>query len=151
MPFCAPAKIVTNNMNKIIYMEFYRTEQNIETNEWIEDKEQLIKLKCDYVISAFGSTLDEDSIKKAIEPVKFNRWGLPELDSITMATSEPYIFGGGDIGGISQTTVESVNDGKQSSWHMHRYLQSKYGIPIAKEPSLPKFYTPIDLVDIRYF
>ena len=49
---------------------------------------------------------------------------------------------------MSQTTVESVNDGKQASWHMHRYLQSKFGIPIAKQPSLPKFYTPIDLVDI---
>lgn len=136
-------------MNRIVSMEFYRTEQDIHTNEWIEDKEQLVKLKCDYVISAFGSTLDEDDVRKAIEPVKFNKWGLPELDPITMVSSEPYIFGGGDISGISQTTVESVNDGKQASWHMHRYLQSKYGIPIPKEPCLPKFYTPIDLVDIR--
>jgi dihydropyrimidine dehydrogenase (NADP+) len=31
---------------------------------------------------------------------------------------------------------------------MHRYLQSKFGIPITKEPCLPKFYTPIDLVDV---
>lgn len=129
-------------------MEFYRTEQDVNTKEWIEDKDQLIKLKCDYVISAFGSTLDEDNVKKAIEPVKFNKWGLPEIDPYLMVTSEPHIFGGGDIGGVSQTTVESVNDGKQASWHMHRYLQSKHGIPIPKEPCLPKFYTPIDQVDI---
>ncbi len=57
-------------------------------------------------------------------------------------------FTGGDLGGVAQTTVESVNDGKQASWHIHRYLQSKHGIPIPKEPSLPKFFTPIDLVDI---
>ena len=31
---------------------------------------------------------------------------------------------------------------------MHRYLQSKYGIPVPQVPCLPKFYTPIDLVDI---
>jgi len=128
-------------------MEFYRTEEN-ENNEWIEDKEQLIKLKCDYVISAFGSTLTEESIKQAIEPIKLNRWGLPDIDPVTMTSSEPDIFAGGDIAGVAQTTVESVNDGKQASWFIHRFLQSKFGIPIPKQPSLPKFYTPIDTVDI---
>jgi hypothetical protein len=27
--------------------------------EWIEDEDQIIRLKCNYVISAFGSTLNE--------------------------------------------------------------------------------------------
>ena len=54
------------------------------------------------------------------------------------------------MAGVSQTTVESVNDGKQASWHIHRFIQSKYGFEtnIPNEPNLPKFYTPIDLVDI---
>jgi len=65
-----------------------------------------------------------------------------------MTSSEPDIFAGGDIAGVAQTTVESVNDGKQASWFIHRFLQSKFGIPIPKQPSLPKFYTPIDTVDI---
>jgi dihydropyrimidine dehydrogenase (NADP+) len=148
MPFCSPCKvIVNNNTNSIQAMEFYRTEQN-ENKEWVEDKDQLIKLKCDFVISAFGSTLTDDGVKKAMDPIKFNKWGLPDIDPITMQTSEPWIFAGGDLAGVSQTTVESVNDGKQASWHIHRYLQSKYGVPIPKEPSLPKFFTPIDLVDI---
>jgi dihydropyrimidine dehydrogenase (NADP+) len=107
-----------------------------------------LKLKCDYVISAFGSGLKDGGVKKAMEPIKFNKWGLPEVDPITMSTSEEWVFAGGDLAGVSQTTVESVNDGKQASWHIHRYLQSKYGIPIPKEPCLPKFFTPIDQVDI---
>lgn len=147
MPFCSPSLINTNAQNKVCSMEFFRTELN-ENNQWVEDKEQLIKLKCDYVISAFGSTLTDDSIKQAIEPVKLNRWGLPDIDPLTMTSSEEDVFAGGDIAGVSQTTVESVNDGKQASWHMHRFLQSKYGIPVTKEPCLPKFYTAIDLVDI---
>lgn len=147
MPFCSPSKINTNGQNKISSMEFHRTEQN-ENGEWVEDIDQLIRLKCDYVISAFGSTLSADSVKRAIEPIKLNRWGLPDIDSVTMTSSEPDVFAGGDVGGWSQTTVESTNDGKQASWHMHRYLQSKFGIPVPKDPSLPKFYTPIDEVDI---
>jgi dihydropyrimidine dehydrogenase (NADP+) len=147
MPFCSPHRVIKNNQNRIVGMEFYKTELN-ENNEWIEDHDQLIKLKCDYVISAFGSTLTDQDVREALMPIKFNRWGLPEVDQVTMCTSEPWVFAGGDLAGVSQTTVESVNDGKQASWHMHRYLQSKYGIPIPKEPNLPKFFTPIDLVDV---
>ena len=40
-----------------------------------------------------------------------------------MTTSEPNVFCGGDLAGYANTTVESVNDGKQAAWHMHRYLQ----------------------------
>ncbi len=54
----------------------------------------MIKLKCDFVISAFGSSLTDDSVKKAMEPIKFNKWGLPEIDPVTMTSSEPYIFAG---------------------------------------------------------
>lgn len=93
MPFCSPSKINTNAQNKICSMEFFRTELN-ENNEWVEDKEQLVKLKCDYVISAFGSTLTDESIKRAIEPVKLNRWGLPDIDPVTMTSSEEDVFAG---------------------------------------------------------
>ena len=93
IPFCSPSKVLKNAQNHIIGMEFFRTEQN-ENNEWIEDHDQLIKLKCDFVISAFGSTLTENSIRSAMEPIRFNKWGLPEVDPITMSTSEPGIFAG---------------------------------------------------------
>ena len=41
----------------------------------------------------------------------------------TMQTSEAAVFCGGDLGGYCNTTVEAVNDGKQASWYMHKYLQ----------------------------
>lgn len=63
---------------------------------------------------------------ESLAPVKINRWGTPEVDTETMQTSEPWVFCGGDIAGVAQTTVESVNDGKQASWHMHRYLQVRF-------------------------
>ena len=59
-------------------------------------------------------------------PLKFNRWGLPEVDPTTMSSSEPGVFCGGDIAGVANTTVESVNDGKQASWHLHKYLQVRF-------------------------
>ena len=146
LPFCAPQKVHKNN-SRITAIEFHRTEQN-ENGEWIEDPEQVVKIKCDFIISAFGSGLTDENIKKAMAPIKFNKWNLPEINPETMGTSLPWVFAGGDLAGVAQTTVESVNDGKQASWHIHRYLQSKHGIPISNVPCLPKFYSPIDLVDI---
>lgn len=58
-----------------------------------------------------------------MEPLKFNRWGLPEVDSKTMRSSVDGVFCGGDIAGVAETTVESVNDGKTAAWSIHQYLQ----------------------------
>ena len=51
-----------------------------------------------------------------------------------MQTSEPGVFCGGDLAGVAQTTVESTNDGKQASWHIHQYLQ----VITKVDPSLKK-------------
>lgn len=146
LPFLSPRKVMSKN-GKVSGMEFVRTEQDDEGN-WIEDEEEIIRIKADYIISAFGSGLTDPSVVEAMQPLKMNRWGLPEIDNDTMGTSEPWVFCGGDLAGVAQTTVESVNDGKTASWFIHKYLQSLHGIPISKEPSLPNFFTPIDNVDI---
>lgn len=31
---------------------------------------------------------------------------------------------------------------------MYAFLQSLHGLPVPAEPALPKFYTPVDLVDV---
>uniref|UniRef100_A0A493TSX1 Dihydropyrimidine dehydrogenase [NADP(+)] n=1 Tax=Anas platyrhynchos platyrhynchos TaxID=8840 RepID=A0A493TSX1_ANAPP len=146
LPFLSPRKVVLRG-GHIVAMEFIRTEQDNDGN-WKEDEDQVVRLKADVVISAFGSILGDTKVREAMAPIKFNRWGLPEVDPETMQTSEPWVFAGGDVGGLANTTVESVNDGKQASWYMHRYIQSLYGAEVSATPELPLFYTPIDLVDI---
>lgn len=78
-----------------------------------------------------------------------------------MATSVDWVFCGGDLAGVSETTVEAVNDGKTAAWSMHRYLQRSYGkdgdAQLAQEEDdvdqplsmkLPRMYTAIDTVDV---
>jgi dihydropyrimidine dehydrogenase (NADP+) len=62
-------------------------------------------------------------VKDAMSPLKFNKWGLPDVNPETMQSSVPNVFCGGDLAGTSETTVESVNDGKTAAWFMHKYLQ----------------------------
>lgn len=82
---------------------------------------------------------------------KLNKWGLPEVNKKTQASSEPWVYFGGDIGEAAETTVESVNDGKTAAWNMHKYLQFVNGYNIDSVPRLPMFHTPIDVVIIVFF
>lgn len=73
----------------------------------------------------------------------------PQVNAESMSTSAEGVFCGGDLAGVAQTTVEAVNDGKQAAWHIHRFLQARYGLSVPQGPaSLPRFYTPVDLVDV---
>jgi len=146
LPFMSPKEVVVKG-DRITAMEFYKTEQ-LEDGTWIEDEDQTLKIKADFVISAFGSTLSHADVIDALAPLKMNKWGLPDVNGDTMATSEADVFCGGDIGGQANTTVESVNDGKHASWGMHRHLQKSCGIEIPAEPKLPLFCTPVDEVDL---
>lgn len=143
IPFMSPVKVITKN-DKITHVEFCRTEKD-ENGKWIEDFDQIVRLKANFIISAFGSGLLESDVIEALSPVPLNTWGLPDINEKTQQTTVENVFCGGDLGGYSGTTVESVNDGKTAAWFMHCHLQ---GIPFDSEPNLPMFYTDIDLVDI---
>uniref|UniRef100_A0A8C3G5W1 Dihydropyrimidine dehydrogenase [NADP(+)] n=1 Tax=Cyclopterus lumpus TaxID=8103 RepID=A0A8C3G5W1_CYCLU len=148
LPFLSPREVIMKN-GQVAGLQFCRTEQT-EEGDWLEDEEQVVRLKADYIISAFGSMLNEPQVSEAMAPVKMNRWGTPEVNTDTMQTSEPWVFAGGDIAGLANTTVESVNDGKQASWHIHRYMQAVTYVSSLPSslPKLPLFYSAIDQVDI---
>ena len=55
IPFLSPNKVVVKG-NKIVAIDFFRTEQD-EDNNWVEDIEQVTRLKANFIISAFGSGL----------------------------------------------------------------------------------------------
>lgn len=146
LPFLSPRQLLMHD-GRIRGMEFLRTEKR-EDGSWLEDQEQPVRLRADFVISAFGSTLGDASVVEALSPLKLNKYGLPEVNTETMQTSEPWAFCGGDLAGVAETTVEAVNDGKTASWHIHKYLQSLHQMPVPAAAELPRFHTPIDLVDL---
>ncbi|KAA8587551.1 hypothetical protein FQN60_016413 [Etheostoma spectabile] len=146
LPFLSPREVIMKN-GRVAGLQFCRTEQT-EEGDWKEDEDQIVRLKADCIISAFGSMLNEPQVSEAMAPVTMTRWGTPEVNTDTMQTSEPWVFAGGDIAGLANTTVESVNDGKQASWHIHRYIQSLHGQTVDPVPKLPLFYSAIDQVDI---
>ncbi|CAG9760419.1 unnamed protein product [Ceutorhynchus assimilis] len=141
--FLSPHKVTLKD-NRIFSVTFSRSEQ-LENGKWITDDEQLTTLKADFVISAFGSGLEDPDVIEALAPLSLNDQNLPIVDSKTLQSSHPKVWIGGDLAGVAETTVESVNDGKTAAWYMHCALEK---LPKDSTPQLPLFYTPIDEVDI---
>lgn len=99
IPFLSPTKVIQKN-GRIAYVEFCRTEKD-ESGQWIEDFEQIVRLKANYVISAFGSGLMDPDVISALSPVTLNSWKLPNMNEKTHQTNVPQVFCGGDLGGYS--------------------------------------------------
>lgn len=65
MPFMSPKNVNIKN-GRIVSMQFTKTEQDLN-GTWFDDNDQILTLKTDWVISAFGSDLlDENGIQKKI-------------------------------------------------------------------------------------
>ncbi|XP_054707214.1 dihydropyrimidine dehydrogenase [NADP(+)]-like [Uloborus diversus] len=146
MPFLSPKKVSLDN-GRIVSIEFSRTEED-EKGNWTVDDNQKVILKANFVISAFGSTLSDKAVIEALDPLELTSDGLPKVNLQTMQTSEPWVFCGGDLAGIAETTVEATNDGKTAAWYMHSFIQSQHEIKVSPTPSLPPFMSPVDLVDL---
>lgn len=51
---------------RIAGLQFCRTEQT-EEGDWLEDQEQVVRLKADYIISAFGSILSDPQGNRTVD------------------------------------------------------------------------------------
>jgi len=145
IPYSLPKQLIVRD-GHIVGMELYKMDTN-DKGESIMDEDQFIRMKCDFVISAFGSQVP-DSLRPHVTPLTINKWGCANVNEETgQSQDSEYIFCGGDIIGNGMT-VEAANDGKTASWNIHKYIQGSYGITVPDEPALPKFYTEIDGVDV---
>lgn len=145
LPYSQPKKILRNDAGHVTGLELCKMEKD-ENGNYFEDEDQRIVVKCDFIISAFGSTTTAE-LQKAMSPMSFKH-GVALVDKSTQqCLSTPWLFAGGDLVG-SGITVEATNDGKTAAWFMHRHIQSLSGVDVGNIPQLPMFYTEIDKVDI---
>lgn len=159
IPFVSPKRVIlSEDGEKIIGLEFYKTELIDDTRDEVRiDTDQVLKLKADYIISAFGSHLDDPDLVEALKPLELDQDSkLPKINPQTMETSIKGVFCGGDLSGITETTVEAVNDGKTAAWSIHTHLKQRASSCLTDQDlmkfyaasRLPLMYTPIDLVDL---
>lgn len=57
LPFLSPREVIVKN-GRVAGLQFCRTELT-EEGDWREDEDQIVRLKADFIISAFGSLLSD--------------------------------------------------------------------------------------------
>ncbi|XP_065172464.1 dihydropyrimidine dehydrogenase [NADP(+)]-like isoform X2 [Atheta coriaria] len=141
--FASPHKVHLEN-GKMSSITFARSTQQ-DDGKWIIDDKQLTTIPADFVITAYGSWLEDENMIKALNPLKLDKGNRPVVDPNTLQTSVENVFSGGDVTGLSGTVVDAINDGKAAAWHIHCLLQE---LPFETKCKLPRFHTNIDEVDI---
>mmetsp|Transcript_6326 Transcript_6326/g.15276 ORF Transcript_6326/g.15276 Transcript_6326/m.15276 type:complete len:1067 (-) Transcript_6326:435-3635(-) len=145
LPFYSPSAVRLDKNGKIRSLELKSTQNTSQDGE----ASGSASIQCCAVISAFGSELSPGPVRDSLSAVvECNEWGYPVVDPETQGTSDPSVFVGGDLGGITGLTVEAAADGKLAAWYMHKFLQEKAGLTVPEEPEMPGFYTEVDNVDL---
>ena len=124
LPFHQPKKVIVKN-GRITALELWKMEKD-ENGKYGIDEDQFLRLKCDFVITAFGCKMTDADIKTH-SPLTFSsETGQAEFDESTLqAKAAPWLFLGGDVSG-NGTTVEASGDGKHAAWSMHSFIQKVF-------------------------
>lgn len=77
-------------------------------------------LECDYIISAIGQAVDGSFADK--DNIKLNKWGNITVDQVSLATSVPGVFAGGDAVTGPLTAISAIAQGKQAAQQIMKYL-----------------------------
>uniref|UniRef100_A0A068WJR7 Dihydropyrimidine dehydrogenase [NADP(+)] n=1 Tax=Echinococcus granulosus TaxID=6210 RepID=A0A068WJR7_ECHGR len=147
LPNLVPQEVHLGAGGQISELSLVRRERD-DDGSWYTDPEQVVKLKVDVIITAYGAELNDADVVSAMEGVKLApsgfSAGLPVVDAKTMRTNLPDVWCGGDLTGFAHTSVEATNDGKTAAWSIHSTLLGEADLPMR----LPRFSTPIDAVDV---
>ena len=94
-------------------------------------------LDVDTVIAAIGQQLAADGL-----PVEISR-GAIKVDPVTLATSLPHVFAGGDCIGGAMTVVDAIADGHRAARAIHSFLS---GEPLPEPRKRPKTRVSADVM-----
>lgn len=144
LPYLSPTAVRLGKSGKIASIELEATHQ-----KGSDGGLSTASIQCSTVIAAFGSGLEAGPVRDSLDEVMdLDQWGYPVVCPETQVSSNPSVYVGGDLGGVTKLTVEAAADGKLAAWGMHKFIQELEGLSVPEVPELPGFHTEIDTVDI---
>ncbi len=101
-------------------------------------------IPADTVISAIGQRIDLEALSD-LKGLKWTRRQTIMANSVSMETSIPGVFAGGDAVTGPATVVEAIGAGKRAAEAIDRYLS---GIPQPKMPPVPVRRTRVEWMEV---
>jgi NADPH-dependent glutamate synthase beta subunit-like oxidoreductase len=122
---CGPRKILGNANNKVKGVELVECTSVYDKSGRFNpcyDKKVFKTIKTDMVILAIGRTSDLSLVPKGIKTTGEN---TVQVDTVTMETTLPGIFAGGDITSAQGVAIDAIAAGKKAAVSIDRCIKGK--------------------------
>ncbi len=119
-----PKRILTED-GKVTGVEFKRCISVFDEDQHFApkyDENDTITVEADTVLLSIGQTIEWGGLLSESK-VELGRGGTAKADSLTLQTSEPDVFVGGDCFTGPQFAIHAIAAGKEGAISIHRYVQ----------------------------
>lgn len=106
-------------------------------------------IEADTLITAISQTPDLSFLDQG-DGIKITPWGGIEVDPLTLETSIPGIFAGGDVVTGPQTYIDALAAGRKAAFSIDRYLKGEDLRANREEEGTQKDYIQIDVEGVEY-
>lgn len=143
-----PTRIITEN-GKVKGIEFKRClsvfDENGRFNPQYDETDKKI-VECDYVLLSIGQTFNYGKLLEG-EDVKLTSRNTIEVDSITLQSSKPDIFAGGDVATGPRFAIDAIAAGKEAAISIHRFVHRGQSLVFGRDTHSYKILDKDNLVE----
>ena len=125
----APKSFVMDN-GRLVGMVFDKLAWKEEGGKQISTVIESVTFPCDDVVLAIGQENAFPWIERDIG-LEFDKWGMPTVDKVTMQSTRPGVFFGGDAAWGPENIIWAVAHGHGAAISIHNYC---HGVPLTERP-----------------
>jgi len=129
-----PARIVNEN-GKVVGVEFKRCLSIFDAsgrfNPQFDENDRKI-VPCDYVLLSVGQTFVYGNLLEG-ENVRLTKRNTIEVNPITLQSSNPDIFAGGDVASGPKLAIDAIASGKEAAVSIHRFVQNGQSLVFGRD------------------
>jgi formate dehydrogenase beta subunit len=125
----APKSFVMDN-GRLVGMVFDKLEWKEEGGKQISAVVESVTFPCDDVVLAIGQENAFPWIERDIG-LEFDKWGMPTVDKVTMQSTRPGVFFGGDAAWGPENIIWAVAHGHAAAISIHNYC---HDVPLSERP-----------------
>lgn len=129
-----PKEILTEN-GKVKGIVFKKCISAFDENNRFNPKyneDETITVACDNVILSIGQSIIWGDLLKGTK-VELNPNGTAKADAVTLQTTEPDIFVGGDVYTGPRFAIDAIAAGKEGCVSIHRFVHKGHSLTLARD------------------
>jgi NADH-quinone oxidoreductase subunit F len=137
IPLVTPVEVLSRE-NTMVGIRFLKNELGDKDSSGRRSPVPVKGSEFDVALDTLIVAISEEPAADALAGLKVSRWKTLDVNPESLQTSQPGVFGGGDVVSGPRTVIEAIGDGKRAALMIDRYLHNKMlkKINVVKLPSV---------------